>query len=158
MTPATVTATATAPGKTRDFVVRGSIGYLISAVRQRWIAAVEIELAPLDLTAAQYIVLMKVGSGSAHVSADLCKVLEYDTGAMTRLIDRIEAKGLLRRVAHASDRRSVTLELTPAGQELYPRLLEIVKRMNKRALKGFTRDESAGLEAMLHRVAGNLEA
>ena len=153
MTP----AAASAPSRTTDYDIRESMGYLVSSVRQRWIAAVEIELAPLDLTAAQYIVLMKVGSGSARVSADLCKVLEYDTGAMTRLIDRIEAKGLLRRVAHASDRRSVALELTAAGHELYPRLLEIVKQMNKRALKGFTRDESATLEAMLHRVAGNLE-
>src|SRR4051812_42084347 len=120
--------------KARDFDLRHSLGYLLTSVRQQWIDAVELELKPLDLTAAQYIVIINVGSGRAKTPVDLCRLLQYDTGAMTRLLDRIEAKGLIRRVAHGADRRCVALEMTPAGHELYPRLLEIVVEMNKRAL------------------------
>jgi len=142
--------------KTRGFDVRDSLGYLVSSVRQQWIDALEVELKPLDLTAAQYIVIINVGSGRAQTPVHLCRLLQYDTGAMTRLIDRIEAKGLIKRVAHGADRRCVALEMTPAGHELYPRLLQIVLEMNKRALKGFTREETHALEDLLRRVARNV--
>lgn len=145
-----------ATSKTRAFDLRDSLGYLVSSVRQQWIDALEVELKPLDLTAAQYIVIINVGSGRAETPVRLCRLLQYDTGAMTRLLDRIEAKGLIRRVAHGGDRRCVALEMTPAGHELYPRLLQIVVEMNKRALKGFSRDEVQALEEMLRRVAHNV--
>ena len=147
---------ALAQFKPRQFDIRDSLGYLLANVRQEWIGALEKELKPLDLTAAQYIVLVKVGSGSATTPVDICRTLQYDTGAMTRLLDRIETKGLIRRVAHGGDRRCVALELTHAGQELYPRLLRIVMDMNKRALKGFTKEEVASLERMLKRAALNV--
>jgi DNA-binding MarR family transcriptional regulator len=144
--------------KTRAFDVRDSLGYLLSSVRQQWIDAVEVELKPLDLTAAQYIVIINVGSGRAATPVHLCRLLQYDTGAMTRLLDRIEAKGLIRRVAHGADRRCVGLEMTPSGHDLYPRLLQIVVDMNKRALRGFSRDETRMLEDMLRRVGQNVSA
>jgi len=142
--------------KSRAFDVRDSLGYLVSSVRQQWIDALEVELKPLDLTAAQYIVIVNVGSGRGQTPVHLCRLLQYDTGAMTRLLDRIEAKGLIRRVAHGADRRCVALEMTPAGLELYPRLLHIVVDMNKRALKGFTREEVQTLEGLLRRVGHNV--
>jgi DNA-binding MarR family transcriptional regulator len=142
----------------RTFDIRDSLGYLVSHVRQEWIGALEVSLKPLDLTAAQYIVIINVGSGRAGTPVDLCRVMQYDTGAMTRLLDRIEAKGLIRRVAHGADRRCVALEMTAAGLDLYPKLLQIVMDMNKRALKGFTREETASLEKLLKRVALNVAA
>jgi len=142
--------------KSTSFDIRESLGYLLGNVRSEWITAVEKELKPFDLSAAQYIVLLKVGSGSATTPVEICRVLQYDTGAMTRLLDRIEAKGLIRREAHGGDRRCVALELTPEGEELYPKLIRIVKDMNKRALRGFTKDEAASLERLLKRVALNV--
>jgi DNA-binding MarR family transcriptional regulator len=142
--------------KPASFDIRDSLGYLLGNVRQEWITAVEKELKPFDLTAAQYIVLLKVGSGSATTPVEICRVLQYDTGAMTRLIDRIEAKGLIKRVAHGGDRRCVALELTAQGEELYPRLIRLVMDMNKRALRGFTKDEVASLDRLLKRVALNV--
>ena len=140
----------------RSFDIRDSLGYLVSHVRQEWIGALEVELKPFDLTAAQYIVIINVGSARAATPVDLCRVMQYDTGAMTRLLDRIEAKGLIRRAAHGVDRRCVVVELTGAGHELYPKLLQVVMDMNKRALKGFTREETALLEKLLKRVALNV--
>lgn len=142
--------------KTSSFDIRDSLGYLLANVRGEWIDAVEKELKPLDLTAAQYIVMLKVGSGSATTPVEICRALQYDTGAMTRLLDRIEAKGLIKRVAHGGDRRCVALELTPDGHQLYPKLLRIVMDMNKRALRGFTKEEIAALERLLKRVALNV--
>jgi DNA-binding MarR family transcriptional regulator len=138
------------------FDIRSSLGYLLTHVRQEWIDAIEKELKPFDLSAAQYIVILNVGSGRAQTPIALCRTLQYDTGAMTRLIDRVEAKGLIKRVAHDADRRCVALEMTAAGSELYPKLVEIVKEMNRRATKGLTREEIDQLEALLRRVAANV--
>jgi MarR family transcriptional regulator, multiple antibiotic resistance protein MarR len=142
--------------KAETFDIRDSLGYQLTTVRQEWLDALEKELAPLDLTTAQYIVIVKLGSNRAGTPADLCKAMQYDTGAMTRLLDRVEAKGLIKRVAHGADRRCVGLEITEEGKELYPRLIDILVKLNRKALKGFSKDEAASLERMLRRVALNL--
>ena len=142
--------------KAETFDIRDSLGYLLTHVKQEWLDALEKELAPLDLTTAQYIVIVKLGSNRAGTPADLCKAMQYDTGAMTRLLDRVEAKGLIKRVAHGGDRRCVGLEITEEGKELYPKLIQILVGLNRKALKGFSKDEAASLERMLRRVALNL--
>jgi len=142
--------------KASTFDIRDSLGYHLAMTRLDWIDVLEKELKPLDLSAPQYIVLINVGSGRVETPVDLCKKLQYDTGAMTRLLDRIEAKGYIRRTAHGGDRRCVVLEMTAAGRELYPRLLQIAVEMNKRALKGFSREEIDTLERTLQRIRLNL--
>ena len=74
------------------------------------------DLAPLEISAAQYVtisVLAKCGEDSA--AAQICKDLSYDAGAMTRMVDRLEAKGLISRCRCPEDRRLVKIKLTEAG-------------------------------------------
>lgn len=47
--------------------------------------------------------------------ADLAADLGITSGAATGLVDRLERQGIARRVAHPSDRRRVTVQLTEAG-------------------------------------------
>jgi DNA-binding MarR family transcriptional regulator len=80
----------------------------------------------LGVTGAQFIVLARVAASQGKKSAsELCKEMSYDAGAMTRMIDRIESKGLIRRVRCMQDRRLVYLELTDLGRTAYPRIREI---------------------------------
>src|SRR6201993_3272415 len=90
------------------------------------VLAKDPELAPLEISAAQYVVISvlaksKCGPDSA---TQLCKDLSYDAGAMTRMIDRLEAKGLISRRRCPEDRRLVKLELTEAGLAALPKLRE----------------------------------
>ncbi|HET7756591.1 MAG TPA: MarR family transcriptional regulator, partial [Steroidobacteraceae bacterium] len=101
---------------------RRTIGSLLSRVRVAMLAAIDEELsadrrlAPLELSAAQFIVIATLAADSEPKSAsDLCKGISYDAGAMTRMLDRLEAKGLIRRKRSADDRRLVHLELTEEG-------------------------------------------
>ena len=59
------------------------------------------EVAPLEVTAAQYIIIKNVLMGHANSACELCKYMDYDRGAMSRMIDRLETKGLIKRVALA---------------------------------------------------------
>jgi DNA-binding MarR family transcriptional regulator len=141
---------------------RKAIGALLTRVKVEMLAALDAELAadkrlaPLELSAAQWAVIASLAAGSEPQSAaDLCKGISYDAGAMTRMLDRLESKGLLRRRRSADDRRLVHLELTDEGKAAYPRMREISLSVANRFLRGFSRAEARQLESLLTRMLEN---
>ena len=139
-----------------------SVGALLSRVRVEMLAALDRELsadkrlASLELSAAQFIVIANLAGAEEPKSAsDLCKGISYDAGAMTRMLDRLEAKGLIRRNRSAHDRRLMHLELTEEGRAAYPRMREISLTVANRFLRGFTKAEARQLEGMLARMLEN---
>src|SRR5882757_7648079 len=115
-------------------------------------AAVDAALAPMDITAAQYVILMSLALGEAESASGLCKDISYDPGAMTRMLDRLERRGLVRRVAHPNDRRTFNLELTAEGEAVYPKLRASVMKVLNHFLHGFTPKEAKQLEGFLLRM------
>src|ERR1700761_4640913 len=142
---------------------RRGLGHLIGRARSQLLAAIDTELArdellrPLEVTSAQLIVIVNLaGCEGATSASELCKGISYDAGAMTRMLDRLEAKGLVRRTRSPDDRRLVNLELTQAGKAAYPRLREISMRVLNRSLRDFTVEEAHQLEGLLRRVVSNV--
>ena len=93
-----------------------TLGLLFRQVRVAMWAQMERELAAAghELTFSQYITLKKLADGTAGVT-DLARAAELNPGAMTRLLDRLEARGLVARVADPSDRRALNIHLTDSG-------------------------------------------
>lgn len=142
---------------------RQGLGHLIGRARAALLAAIDTELTkdeflgPLEVTSAQLIVIVNLAGRECATSAsELCKGISYDAGAMTRMLDRLEAKGLVRRTRSPDDRRLVNLELTTAGQAAYPRLREISRRVLNHSLQDFTVDEAHQLEGLLRRMLHNV--
>lgn len=77
---------------------------------------------------------------------------------MTRLLDRLEAKGLLRRKRHPEDRRSIVIELTDDGHALVPRLPPVFGKISHQVFAGFSPEEVAQVTDMLRRIMKNLAA
>lgn len=73
------------------------------------------------LTTAQNHAIEIVGHEGAIKMVELAGKLGVTTGTLTVSIDRLEEKGVLRRVPHKSDRRSYLIELTEKGQEVFAR-------------------------------------
>jgi DNA-binding MarR family transcriptional regulator len=142
-----------------------SIGALLSRVKVEMLATLDRELAhdkrlaPLEMSAAQWIIVanLAAGPGEPKSAADLCKVISYDAGAMTRMLDRLEAKGLIRRTRSSQDRRLLNLELTEEGRAAYPRMREIAMNVANRFLRGFTKAEARQLESLLNRMVDNAQ-
>ncbi|MBS0379713.1 MAG: MarR family transcriptional regulator [Proteobacteria bacterium] len=141
-----------------------SVGALLSRVRVEMLAALDGELAadkrlaPLELSAAQLIVIANLAAADVPMSAsDLCKGISYDAGAMTRMLDRLESKGLIRRNRSAQDRRLMHLELTEEGRAAYPRMREISMAVANQFLHGFTKAEARQLEGLLTRMLENAQ-
>src|ERR1700729_686708 len=99
-----------------------AVGHLIGRARSAMLTGLDCELEPFGLTGAQYAVLKYVADGIADTAADLCRTLHYDTGSMTRMLDRLEEKSVLRRERCTEDRRVVYLRITATGHELLPQL------------------------------------
>jgi DNA-binding MarR family transcriptional regulator len=142
------------PVPTAPFARHG-ITRLINRVRVELIDALDRELAPYEISAPQLIVLASVANGEADSAAALCKSISYDPGAMTRMIDRLEQKGLVRRIPHPEDRRAMNLELTVAGKALIPTLLAAKDTVAAQFLRGFGKEEIAQLEGFLLRMIAN---
>jgi MarR family transcriptional regulator, multiple antibiotic resistance protein MarR len=132
-----------------------SIARLISRVRAEVMEALDRDLAVHDMSAAQMIVLSTLATGEADSASGLCKGISYDPGAMTRMIDRLEQKGLVRRRPHPEDRRTMNLELTAEGQQLYPKLAAAKDIVLRRFLQGFSDADVATLDRLLTRMLAN---
>lgn len=141
------------------------LGFLIGQVRCELLSALEVELAAderlaaFELTAAQFVVITALATArledsSVSITA-LCKRVTYDAGAMTRMLDRLESKGLIRRHRCTADRRVVYVDLTEQGRAAFPRMREISTGVLRRLLSGFTRVEVRQLEGYLGRMLQN---
>jgi DNA-binding MarR family transcriptional regulator len=132
-----------------------SVGYLLGRARASLLTRVDEQLVPFGLSAMQFAVLKYLTQGSARTAADLCRLLSYDTGAMTRILDRLEEMELVRRERCREDRRVVFLRVSGAGRALLPRLLAVGERVLAAHLSGFTHTEIRALKAYLGRMIDN---
>jgi len=139
----------------KSYDPKRSIGGLLGRVKIAMVAALDAELAPLDITAAQFVILKSIAIGEAGSASGLCKDISYDPGAMTRMLDRLERRGLVRRVAHPNDRRASNLELTAEGKAVYPKLQAAGMKVLNSFLSGFTQKEARQLESFLQRMLEN---
>jgi DNA-binding MarR family transcriptional regulator len=141
-----------------SYAAEASVGFLMKRVLTLLGQAVDKRLAPCGLTHAQWIPLYKIAQGEATTVAELARHAQMDAGAMTRMLDRLEAKGLCRRVRGAQDRRVVQLELTPEGRAIAAEVPAVLSDVMNALLAGFSRDEWLQLKDFLHRMLANGEA
>ena len=145
--------------KTMD--ANNNLAPLLSQVRMAMLSGVDQEflrdeeVAALEVTAAQFVIIANVLKGHANSACELCKYMDYDRGAMSRMIDRLETKGLIRRVPLAHTRRTMALEITDAGKAAFPKMQACLTRVVNRLLKGVTKAQVREVERTLKRMLAN---
>jgi len=134
-----------------------ALGLLFRQVRDAMWARMELELASAghDLTFSQFITIKKLAAGIASVT-DLARTADLNPGAMTRLLDKLEARGLLVRVADPSDRRALHIHLTETGIAIWRDIDQCGQRVRDRALHGMDDATRAQLTHLLEQVRDNL--
>jgi len=138
-----------------SYTPEASVGHMMRRVLGSIAQEVERQLEPTGLTNAQWVPLFKLALGRASTVAELARECQLDAGGMTRLLDRLEAKGLCRRVRSSEDRRVVNLELTPEGAEAAKEIPEVLSRVQNAHLAGFSEDEWKTLSGLLNRMLDN---
>jgi DNA-binding MarR family transcriptional regulator len=135
-----------------------SVGYLMRRVLSGMAQATDSRLEPHGLTNAQWVPLFKLRIGAAVTVAELARECQADAGSMTRMLDRLEAKGLCRRVRSTADRRVVNIELTQEGEKAADKVTPAIAEVLNSYLAGFTRAEWDTLKDLLRRMLGNADA
>ena len=134
-----------------------SLGLLFRQVRDAMWARMEHELAAAghELTFSQYVTLKMLANGSAGVT-DLARYAELNPGAMTRLLDKLETRGFIERVADPADRRALNIHLTETGLSMWQDVNQCGQRVRERAMAGLSDAERNQLTRMLEHVRDNL--
>jgi DNA-binding MarR family transcriptional regulator len=133
-----------------------SIGYLMRRILSTVAMEIEREMEPNGgLTNAQWIPLFKLHVGQASTVAELARECDLDAGAMTRMLDRLETKGLLKRVRSSEDRRVVNLELTDEGRAAARQIPGVLCKVQNAHMQGFSHAEWQALKSLLRRILDN---
>jgi len=135
-----------------------SVGYLMKRIGQSIVAQIDKRLDLHGLTSAQWGPLMRLHKAGPSTVADLARWLQLDAGAMTRLLDRLETKGLCKRVRSTQDRRVVVVELTPDGEAAIAEVPAVLAEVMNAHLAGFSKTEWLALKGYLKRMLATGEA
>jgi DNA-binding MarR family transcriptional regulator len=130
------------------------IAILKSADRLRRRA--EAVLAPHDVTLQQFNVLriLRGARPDGLCTLTIAERMIEQTPGITRLIDRLEKKGLVRRVRSEEDRRQVWCRITRAGERLLARLDDPVEAFDRGAVRGLSPADQDQLTALLGQLYG----
>ncbi|OYV28752.1 MAG: MarR family transcriptional regulator [Thiomonas sp. 20-64-9] len=134
-----------------------SVGFLIKRSLAILVRNLEHQMQALDLTGTQWHPLLHVHQGCDTVAA-CAREMQTDAGAMTRMLDRLEAKGLLVRERSCTDRRVVNLALTPRGAEVAAQIPHVLAEVLNEHLRGFSPKEFTQMLTLLQRFIDNGEA
>jgi DNA-binding MarR family transcriptional regulator len=141
-----------------EYTADESVGYLLRRLVTSIKAEADKRLEPHGLTNAQWEPLYKLKKSHACTVAELARVMQTDPGATTRMLDRLEAKGLCKRVRSTEDRRVVNLELTAEGDDAADKIPGALAEVMNAHLAGFSKTEWQALLGYLRRMLANAEA
>ncbi|OWQ92250.1 hypothetical protein CDN99_07885 [Roseateles aquatilis] len=138
-----------------NFTCEPSLGWLLRQIKQSMVCQADKLLGKHDLTHAQWAPMLRLRFNGPMSSAALARELAMDGGAMTRLLDRLEAKNLVRRDRSVEDRRVVMVSLTDNGVNAMSAAPGVLSQVFNDHLSGFTDEEFRTLIALLQRLVAN---
>jgi DNA-binding MarR family transcriptional regulator len=134
-----------------SFSLMESVGFAINKARNLLVAEMDLAVKDLEITTQQMGILLSMRHGVGSTPFELAKLLGIDTGLMTRMLDKLESKGLLERSRSLEDRRVVNLNLTAKGEEVAALLPGIVPGVLNKRLKKFTKAEFAEFRRLMSK-------
>ncbi len=117
------------------------------------------ELDTLDVTWPQWMVMNVLTHDLANTPAHIADQIGVDRSAVTRLVDRLEKKGLVVREHDGLDRRSVKIHITAPGKLMVKHLDEAAERHQKKFLDELLNTEHRALKGNIQKLlrAGGVE-
>lgn len=133
---------------------------LIGRLRAEFVGEVEQEMTRqgVELNFTQFLALKFLGHEQPLTPVELARTLHYNPGALTRLLDKLEQRGYVKRVPDAADRRALRLELTAPGRHLRKRVIGYCDAVASRTFACTTAKEREQLQGVLTRVLDGMQA
>jgi DNA-binding MarR family transcriptional regulator len=135
--------------------LEGFPGHQIRRLQQIAVAIFLEEVQPDGVTPVQCAALMMVNKSADMDQRTLARSIGFDTSTITGVLDRLEARGLLRRSLSALDARVRLIALTHQGRALLERLMPSVRRAQARMLEPLAEAERADFMRMLCKLVAS---
>ena len=103
----------------------------------------------ISITPGQMGILFLLKSSDTMSMSDLGTALYIDNSTITRLVDRLESHGLVKRVLNPGDRRQYLLSITEKGTAAIHSAKDIVRNTNDLIKKGFSNEEIDSFKRVL---------
>ncbi len=114
--------------------------------------AVDVRLRPWNLSGSQAGALAVLATHGPQRMSDLARYLLQQTQTTTDLVDRLEQRGLVRRIRHATDRRVVLVEATEPAQQLLREIDGAGWEIGREAIGALNEDELDHITDVARRV------
>lgn len=138
--------------RANHYGMKNSVGYLVRRSSNLILPQFEALFADHELSFSQWTVLMALREWQVSTSAEIARHICHDAGSLTRLLDQLEQRGLVTRLRSDTDRRVVTLTLTPRGAQLLETLMPLVADFWNGLLGDFSHVEIKTLIKLLTRL------
>ena len=137
---------------------RAAFGSLLSRAARQWRRAADLRLRPFELTEATWLPLVHIARAPAPPrQKDLAASMSLDGSSVVRLLDNLEAAGLIQR-KEGEDRRAKIILLTPRGRAIADQVETVARRVRSDALAGLSDRDIETTVRVLNHVCRALEA
>ena len=128
------------------------INYLLTGAQHTVFQYMKKNLAQFDITPIQYGVLGCIWEFDMHNPKDIAAHLGVENSTISGILERMENKGLIRRMIDSTDRRYIYIELTDISRKLEVPVRTVVTEVDRKVLEIFNEEEQAALKSALRRL------
>lgn len=128
------------------------LGYWLRFVSNHVSQAFARKVEARGVTVAEWVVMRDLFDVEAVAPSRLAERIGMTRGGITKLADRLVAKGLVTRTADPADGRAQTLALTPAGRALVPELAALADANDSEFFGALTPEDRAALTRILRGI------
>lgn len=139
------------------FILDESLGFIVHRTDQRMKNNLLRNFKSYGVTPEQWGILNQLCEQDGITQKELSERTFKDQPTVTRILDKLEKKGIITRQPSPDDRRAFLVFLTDKGRNLRDELEPIAIKTLEKALNGFTEEEIKQLKALLNRVFNNLD-
>lgn len=126
-----------------------SVGWVMQRLAKRLNDEMDKQLATLDLTVAQFAVMMTVLESGGMTQTEIGRRFGWPAYAITRVLNALEERGLLERRADPSSRRAFNIYASTDGEKLGPELFSIVQAVNGEFMGRLPQEDRAEFRRMI---------
>lgn len=138
---------------TNDDPLELHLGYWMRLVSNQVSGAFARSLSQYDVSTAEWVALNKIEQMRDLTSSSLSASMSMTRGAVSKILDKLESKALIKRSASPDDSRVQFLSLTRNGRRLLPVLAEVANGNDAQFFSPLDEDERTALRAVLQKLA-----
>ena len=130
------------------------VNYLLTTAQHSVFLKMTEKLSVFDLTPVQYAVLYCLWENDKKSPKEIAERLKLENSTISGILERMEKKGLIKRMISKEDRRFIQIMLTEKGAVLERDVLAAVDKVNEEVMSVFSKEECENLKTQLRVLAG----